>query len=143
MREAYRKKTLTNLKTPHVSLEDQIAYNFTFVSETANALSIPSLPCETEYEADKDAYGYDVDPKESCGCELCEKKCDPVNWDTILHKPSFLYGFQLKSIYLVVFLLLLTALAYFWSAYRKRTKRARSDSVDSYERIKDDLKEKS
>lgn len=116
-----------------------IANNYKLTpDENPNSFSGPIVNCQQEYEegATTDAYGYPVEPSFPCGCSSCKESCTPIDWSKILKEQNILNGFNYKTLYLAGFLLLLVLLSRFWNCYRKRQKRLKRASMDSYDRIK-------
>ena len=119
-----------------------MAFNFTLDNDQGASLDIPALPCETPYSGQADEFGYPVDPTQTCGCDVCDKSCGDIDWKAIIPAPTIFTGMKVNSIFLIVFITLLTVTANYWGYYRKQKKtRARNDSIDSYERIKEDLQD--
>lgn len=106
--------------------------------EDETAMEVPIVNCETQFDskATKDQFGYVIDPEIPCGCSSCQKSCVPIDWTNIIKEPSIFNGFQIKSLYLAGFLILLVLFARLWSWYRKKKKSGKRDSLDSYDRIK-------
>lgn len=94
--------------------------------------------CETDYakDATHDAFGYVIDPTMNCSCTSCQATCKPIDWSTIIKENRIIDGFQTKTLYLAAFLILVVVFSRLWSCYRKRQKKNKRASLDSYDRIK-------
>lgn len=115
-----------------------MAFVFNIIKDEKTTLKIPNLPCQTVYDKETDIYGHKVDPKQKCGCAVCEEGCDPVDWDKILPKSRLFLGFQFRVVYLIAFLVCVIVLASIWADWRKKVKNNREmySSFDSYDSIK-------
>lgn len=110
------------------------------VGQEPNSIVVPSLPCNTVYDNDTDIYGYPVDQTQTCGCSTCESNCTPVDWSQIIKSKSIFDGISTSAIYLIIFLMITTFSANLFNYFKgKKQRHNRSDSIDSYDRIKFDL----
>lgn len=89
-----------------------------------------------------DEFGYPIMSQDPCPCSSCVESCDVVNWNNIIKKPGILTGFNIKTLFLVGFLILVVLIARLWAFYRKKQKKDRRASMDSYDRIKNIIEEK-
>lgn len=137
-----REAPLISLMIPPMSpvnLKDKMVFLLN-IGDAKNSLAAPNLPCNTVYDGDFDVYGYPVDKTRECGCSSCESNCTPVDWSQIVKPSSIFEGITLSGIYLMIFFILISLSANLFNYLNKKKIRSkRSDSFDSYERIKFDL----
>jgi hypothetical protein len=96
------------------------------------------VTCQTNYDKDAthDEFGYIIDPTMPCNCTSCQATCKPIDWTKIIRTNRVVDGFQVKTLYLAAFLILMVIFSRLWSCYRKRQKKDKRASLDSYDRIK-------
>jgi hypothetical protein len=109
------------------------------IKDPSLVVPVATLPCDTVYQGTKDPFGYEVDPKEVCGCDTCAEACKDEKWDKIIPKIGLLDGFQVRTVSLMLFLVSVIVLSSFWTAHRKKIKDQKVElysSFDSYDSIK-------
>lgn len=117
----------------------QIANNYKLTEEPEkNPYEAPVVKCQVNYKDDvtHDEYGYLVIPGMDCNCTSCQASCVPIDWSNIIRNNRIVDGFQTKTLYLAAFLILMVIFSRLWSWYRKRQKKDKRASLDSYDRIK-------
>ena len=117
----------------------RIANMFQITEDSSKSpYSGPTVSCDVDYkEGDThDPYGYLVDPDSNCKCNNCQKTCKPIDWSGIIRSNRVTDGFQTKTLYLAAFVILIVVFSRLWSCYRKRQKKLKRASLDSYDRIK-------
>ena len=124
-----------------MSSADQFAYNFDLVAEDRPSAPLPSLPCSAEYakEQKTDQFGYPIDRDRLCSCQSCNQLCKPRDWSQIIKSDSVVRGFQVKTVFLMAFLVLLVTLAVVYNKYAGNIKDRKEDlyqSFESYEQVK-------
>jgi len=103
---------------------------------------VPFLSCGVNYKDDQtvDDFNYPIDHDAKCTCNNCFDKCDNIDWDKILVPPSVWNGFNIQTVFGFGVMFVVTVFALILNAILKKKKnRNKSNSVDSYEKIKDDI----